>query len=163
MLYHCGLLDERPDRSRTLNWIKRGDWEAGLPADVEKELYVWLAMPGLSINFHAHNFKLSRQYLRRFVGGFEEHRAEVAENWLSATREDCVKLSQLRPPKGDLPLLVQLSILNDLKAGRRVCDLMKEYQINRRSFQSLRKGHVRVRQPLPRGFELLVSGHHHTG
>lgn len=157
MIYHCGLLDERPHKSRTLQWIKRGAWGAGLPADVERELRIWLATPGFSASYHAHVFNLSIRLVTEWVGvGFEEYRDEIAKNWLSATREDCVKLSQLRPPKGDVPLLVQFRIMDDMKAGRRVTALKKEYQINHRFFQILRKGQPRVRQPLPRGFEMFA-------
>ena len=158
MLWHCGLLSERPDRDRTLEWIRRGSWNSGLPEDVERELRIWLAMPGFTAAFHAHNFGVSSGVVRRQLGGYEKFKREVGQNWLSATREDCVRLSQLRPPRGDLPLLSQLQIIDDVKAGHRRRDLMREYLTNTATIHRLAQGLVLFgKRPLPPGFELLVG------
>jgi hypothetical protein len=157
MKWHCGLLSERPDQDRTLQWIKRGGWGTGLPADVERELKIWLAMPGFTIKYHAHVFRLDRSTIAPFVGrGFEELKQEVAENWLSVTRDDAVKLSQIRPPKGDVPLISQLAIADDVKRGVKKADIQRAYKVSGFTVTSIAKGHLRVRSPLPSGFELLV-------
>lgn len=89
--------------------------------------------------------------------GYEDLKAEVAENWLSATREDAIRLSNMRPSKGDLPLLSQLQIMNDLKAGHSATYLAAEYGTNTRKVGKLSKGIILLRQPLPPGFTLLTS------
>jgi len=157
MKWHCGLLSEQPAADRTLNWIKRGHWVGGLPADVERELTIWMAMPGFSLAFHSHTLQVSRQLVYPWMGGYDQLKAEVAENWLSATRDDCVRLAQLRPSKGELPVISQLQIMNDLKAGAKVVEIIRDYRTNHQTVAELRRGAIKSRRPLPSGFALLTN------
>ena len=84
MLYHCGLLDEQPDKSRTLNWIKRPHWGT-MPPDIERELSIFLAMPGLTTAYVSHLLRHSDVYVKRRMGFYEDWKAEVDANWASAT------------------------------------------------------------------------------
>lgn len=155
MKYHCGILDERPDRSRTLNWIKRSAW--GLrPPEIEYELSVWLAMPGFTAAYHAHVLHHSVASIAPRLGGFEAVREAVVENWMSATRDDCIALAHLRPNRGDFPLLCQLRALEDLK-GMRMVDVAKDYGTTLQTIWAWRIHGLKFRGPLPSGFELLVS------
>lgn len=154
MKYHCGLLDERPENSRTLNWIKRPNW-GHRPPEIEHELQVWLAMPGFSVSYHAHTLRHAKQVLTRHMGGYEEHKAEVIENWLSATREDCIKLARLRPGKGDVPVISQIRAVEDLKTmGLKA--VSEDYGVSLHSVQMWRKSGFRFNGPMPSGFELLI-------
>ena len=49
--------------------MRRGPWNKGLPDDVERELKIWLAMPGFSAAFHAHTLGVGKTYPGRFMGG----------------------------------------------------------------------------------------------
>jgi hypothetical protein len=159
MKYHCGLLSERPEKDATLQWVRKGWWDLpGHPPEIEFERRVWLAMPGFSASFHAHTLGVSIEQVTRHLGrDYDELRDAVAENWLSCTRDDAVKLSQLRPPKGELPLLCQLQIMRDLKAGLGPTEIAQLYLTNTSKVCELGRGTVRVRRPLPSGFELLTA------
>lgn len=156
MKYHCGLLDDRPDKSRTLNWIKRPVW-GNLPPEIERELRIWLAMPGFSAGYHAHTLGRNVAYVSKHMGGYERWRDEVAENWLSATRDDLVKLSQLRPGIGHVPLICQLRAVQDLKSGATIKKIAGEYRVHPTTITnwSIRgptpAGHI------PSGFDLLIG------
>lgn len=157
MLYHCGLLDERPEKSRTLEWVKRPVW-GNLPADIERELRIFLAMPGLSYSYVAHVFRRGMAYVRPHVGvGYDVWRDEVIANWMSATREDCIKLTQLRPGKGNVPVIAQLRALQDLKAGLTLADISREYGVSEVTVAQWRDKGVRSSVPLPSGFALLSA------
>ena len=69
------------------------------PPEIEHELRVWLAMPGFHPTYHAHVLGLSLYSIRKHIGGYEEMAEEVAENWLSATRDDCVRFVPVTPPQ----------------------------------------------------------------
>jgi hypothetical protein len=155
MKYHCGLLDERPENSRTLNWIKQGTW-GRLPPEIEHELRVWLAMPGFSISYHCHTLRRGRTTIIPNLGGFEELEQEVAENWLSATRDDCVKLSRMRPGTGNVPLISQLRAVQDLKKMRQV-DVARDYRITVPTLVTWASTGFRTWGQLPVGFELLTA------
>lgn len=157
MLYHCGLLDERPERNRTYQWVRRGGWDLpGTPADIEHERRVWLSMPGFSISFHAHTLGVDYETVQRHVGrDYDLVREDVAANWLSITREDAVKLSQMRPGTGHVPIISQLAIIDDLKRGVAVSTLAADYRVHRTTITSLRKGRVRSTGWVPNGFQLI--------
>lgn len=160
MKWHCGLLDKRPEQSRTLEYIKRGFWELNMPEDVERELRIWMSMPGFSQSFHMHTLGVGCLLLRRWMmRDYDQFKAEVAENWLSVTRDDAVRLSQMRPGKvgGDVPLICKLQMMTDLKAGARNADIEKEYRVSGGITSELVRGIVKSRAPLPSGFELLVT------
>ena len=72
-------------------------------------------MPGFHPTYHAHVLGLSLYSIRKHIGGYEEMAEEVAENWLSATRDDCVRLSRMRPYNASVPLLCQIRAVQDLK------------------------------------------------
>lgn len=157
MKYHCGLLDERPEDSRTLQWVKRPAW-GSRPPEIEHELAVWLAMPGFSVSYHQHTLGHDRTVLLPRLGYNPVLRGEVIGNWLSATREDCVKLARLRPRgSGNVPLICQMRAVADLK-GMRQADVARDYDVTVSSIWGWRKrGFNFKRHPLPSGFELLVA------
>ena len=159
MLYHCGLLSERPERDPTLAWAKRGGWDLpGCPASIEHDRRVWLSMPGFSTSFHAHTLGPCRETIQRFhMADFAELRDDVVTNWMSATREDCVRLSQMRPGTGNIPLISQLQIMDDLKKGAKPKLLAGEYRITAATVRNLKRGHPKFARGLPSGFELLVT------
>lgn len=70
--------------------------DRGLPDDVLRELSIWLAMPGFPFSYHAHVFGMDRSYVARFVRGYDQRQREVGDNWLSATRDDCIRLCRMR-------------------------------------------------------------------
>ena len=155
MRWHCGLLDERPDQSRVLARIKRGNWNS-LGPDVWHELMVWLAMPGFSIAFHQHTLGVSREVVTAAIPAFEDWREDVIDNWISATREDCVRLCRMRPDKGDVPIIFQLRIMDDVKAGISQVDLAGEYGLDKGTINGWKQRGLRSRGELPSGFELLT-------
>ena len=53
---------------------------------------------------------------------------DVIDNWMSATREDCVRLSQIRPGMGDVPLISQIRAVQDLKHMLLV-DVARDYRV----------------------------------
>jgi hypothetical protein len=67
------------------------------------ELEIWLVVPGFPTSFHEHALQtghLMKGWRDRF-GLLDKWKREVAENWLSATREDAVALSQMRLGTGN--------------------------------------------------------------
>jgi hypothetical protein len=112
--YHCGILDDRPEYNRTLKWIRGSNWKA-LPDDVAHELKVWLAMPGFPYAYHARQLSQPIARIKRWSEGYYTHREAVVENWVSATREDCIKLAHLRRPWETVPLICQIQAVEDLK------------------------------------------------
>lgn len=70
MKYSCGLLDDDPMENRAYRWITGAHWSA-LPADVEHELRVWLAIPGFSASWHTHNFRVGPDRIRPLIGNYE--------------------------------------------------------------------------------------------
>ena len=155
MKYHCGLLDARPDQSRTLKWIHTPAW-GHRPPEIEHELKVWLAMPGFTIGYHAHVLGHSKWTIAKHIGGFEEMRDDVVENWLSITREDCVALANLRPGEGAMPLVCQMRALQDLKTMK-PSRVARDYRTHIQSLWVWRKRGLSTRGPVPAGFELLIS------
>ncbi|MEN2786263.1 hypothetical protein ACFOKI_07675 [Sphingomonas qilianensis] len=155
MLYHCGLLDERPEKSTTLQWIKRPRVWGRLPPEIERELRIFLAMPGFSDSFYAHVFRCSRSVATREAGGYEPWKAEVAENWLSATSEDCAALSRMRPGTGNVPVISQLRAIQDVKAGMTMAQVGRDYRVSAVSVTGWCHGGVNFRGDLPAGFSLL--------
>lgn len=153
MKWHCGLLSERPENDRTLNYIKRPIW-GHLPPEIEHELRIWLAMPGFSISYHTHTLRQGRSLVERNIGGYDQYRNEVAENWLSATREDCIKLARLRPGLGDVPVICQARALQDMKTMT-VAKVARDYGVKDSTVTMWRKVGFRCNQLLPSGFELL--------
>jgi hypothetical protein len=114
-------------------------------------------MPGFSINFHAHTLGLSRPTVSRFVGrDYHELRDAVAENWLSCTRDDAVKLSQMRPGTGNIPVLSQLAILDDLKRGLGPTEIGEAYRVHPGTVSVLGRGTIKAGLSfMPEGFELI--------
>lgn len=153
MKWHCGLLSDEPEKDRTLQWIKRGCWDT-LPDDVQHELRIWMAMPGFAVSYHHRAFGLNREYISRQMGGYERYKGEVHENWLSATREDCLKLC-LRRRGGNVPVISQLQMLNDLKAGQSALSVAREYRVSKHTIYQISKGTIRCHGELPLGFALL--------
>ena len=153
MKWHCGLLSTNPAQDRKLAWIKRGRWES-LPEDVQDELRIWMAMPGFTANYHAQALGIDKRYIAKFIGGYEDLRSEVGENWLSATRDDSIRLCRLRG-RGDIPVISQISMIDDLKAGRKHIDIIREYGVSRSTTGGLAKGIISFSGDLPLGFALL--------
>lgn len=153
MKWDCGLLSSRP---RVTNWISRGGWDKGLPPDIEKELMIWLSMPGFTRTFHAHAFGVHRDMIRpHYMAGYNRYRSEVAENWLSATRDDCVKLAQMRKGMMKLPLICRYAMLDDVKRGMSITDAAKLYRLNRSHVSQIVNGHMPWRLELPNDFHAL--------
>lgn len=153
MKWHCGLLSDDPSKDRTLQWIKRGRWHT-LPEDVQHELRIWMAMPGFTAGYHYRAFELGREYINSQMGGYETYKAEVHENWISATRDDCLKLC-LRRSGSQVPVISQLQMITDLKAGHTALSLAREYQVSKATIYNLSKGIIRCHGELPSGFALL--------
>ena len=125
------------------------------PPEIEHELRVWLAMPGFHPTYHAHVLGLSLYSIRKHIGGYEEMAEEVAENWLSATRDDCVRLSRLRPHNASVPLLCQIRAVQDLKKMRAV-DVARDYHVTDQSLRNWSKRGFNFPGHLPSGFATLV-------
>lgn len=166
MLYHCGLLDDDRLTSRSFTWVMRKGWfREDFPADIRHEIAVWLAMPGFDHRFHVYNLRVSEGYLRRareeLCGDFEALRADVAANWLSATREDCLALARMRHGKAaGVPLICQMRILDDLKAGLTHKNAARVWGVTDRwvNMLSAKRGPLAASYwKLPPGFELLIS------
>lgn len=143
--------------------MRRGGWfEPDFPPDVFHDIAVWLRTPGLGFNFHRVNFKISAPTLvdrMKRMPSFEDLRDDVAENWLSVTREDAIKLIHMRvgPLRSQIPLLSQLKILDDLKAGLSQARIAREYGIGPRTVSRIAHNGARWSSPLPSGFELLLG------
>lgn len=155
MLYHCGLLDERPEKSPTLEWIKRPRMWGRLPPEIERELRIFLAMPGFTSAYLQRVFYKSYGYIARNGSRYEDWRHEVAENWLSATREDCMKLCRLRGGQGNVPVISQLRAIQDLKSGISLLRVSEEYEVSVMTLADWRDHGVRFNGKLPSGFSLL--------
>ena len=168
MIYHCGLLADNPLESRSYNWVMRRGWfQEGFPPDVLHELAVWLAMPGFDTKFHAANLRTDWGTIRRaqlrLCSDFELLRNDVAANWSSASRDDCIRLCRMRKVVGKsagVPLICQMRILDDLKAGlshkaaARVWDVTPRWVNN----LSANRGPLGASYwRLPSGFELLLA------
>lgn len=153
MKWHCGLLSNQPERDRTLQWIKRGQWDT-LPEDVQHELRVWMAMSGFHANYHALAFGLDKRYVAKFMGGYRDLKKEVGENWLSATRGDCIALCHMRG-RGDIPVICQIQMTNDVKAGYTQAEVSRIYGVNSSTMKHLSIGRIKFRGDLPDGFALL--------
>ena len=84
---------------------------------MEHELRVWLAMPGFTLKYHVETLDHPAHVVKHFMGHYEDLKSDVCDNWLSATREDCIKLGNRRPSKGDLPFLTKFQMLKDSARG----------------------------------------------
>ena len=71
-----------------------------------------------------------------------------------------MKLSQLRPHKGVLPIISQLRALQDLKSMT-VAQVARDYRVDRGSLWNWKRRGIntRIGIPLPPGFELLGTMH----
>lgn len=154
MKWHCGILSDDPRKDRTFQWLTRGYWDTGMPPEIERELRIWMAMPGFSISYHSRVFGLSPATMAKHIGGYEKYKDEVHENWLSATREDCLKLC-LRRRGGNIPVISQLQMLNDLKTGYSKVGLSREYRVSLATVHHIGRGWIRGHSELPVGFSLL--------
>jgi hypothetical protein len=155
-------LDEDPVERGKWRWIRHGRWTSStIPDDLRHELAVWLAMPGFSTNYHATNLGVAWNTVRKYrqlLPDYDDLSGDVVENWLSVTREDAGLLCQRRPFKGDVPIICQLRMLDDLKAGRGFGAIAREYGVRREWLSRMRlQGISAARYHLPRGFELLVQ------
>lgn len=158
MKYHCGILNVRPEESWTLNRFRVKHWPY-LPEQHRRQLHILLATPGFTTLYFCHVFQRSFLAVSRYraqYARFEDYEEEAVENWMSVTREDAIRLSLMRPPRGDMPLVSQIRALEDLKFMSQT-DVAKLYGIGRsKLFRLTRKGPI-CRQPLPSGFEWLVA------
>lgn len=158
MKWHCGLLDEHPYENPTYRWVTRGGFfRPEFPEAIRHELAILLAMPGFPRAFFASYLRLSDRHIdrvRKKLPGYEELRNEVAENWLSVTREDAIKLCHMRlDPRSAVPLVVQLQILDDIKAGIPQAHLAREYGISLTIMQVYQKKGPQIDpKSLPRDF-----------
>lgn len=160
MKVHCGLLDEQPEKSRTLTLLRRGWWHLGLPEDLERELRTWLATPGFSIAYHAHQFKLSHGVIvRHYYDHTPEYQSLGLENFQSVTREDAVRLCRMRPGTGNIPFVCQLRMMDDLKAQMRKVDVARDYQVNYQTVRNLGAGLIKCQAPLPPALSQLLQTH----
>ena len=161
MKWHCGILGSDEIRPNVAGCHAKCQWtRAELPDDHRRELAIWLAMPGFSTSYHAHNLGMSWNTVRRYQSlspGYDQLQAEVAENWLSVTREDAVQLCRRRPDKGDIPVICQLKMLDELKAGRSLSAVAREFGVSREWLVRMRASGIRCnRLRLPKGFEMLL-------
>ena len=119
-------------------------------------------MPGFTDGYHIRNLKMGRALVKRarqFFPGYDELSDKVAENWLSITREDAIKLAHMR--KGaqscPIPLVSQLVILDDIKAGRSQLATARTFGCTPRAIYTILHRGIQWGLPLPSGFELLVA------
>jgi hypothetical protein len=127
--WHCGLLDDPVFEIEKRNQIRYANWHT-LPEELERELRIWLAMPGFSLSYHVETLERDPREISQFMGGYAELEEDVLLNWLSATREDCVKLGWLRPDKGDLPLISKIEIRRDyMRGGMTQTAIAKDYGV----------------------------------
>ncbi|QVM85252.1 hypothetical protein [Novosphingobium decolorationis] len=163
MLYHAGLLDPDGSQSRCREWIARRGWNTPeFPDDVREDLAIWLAMPGFHIQYHVRNLRSSWSTIvaaRRYLADFENLADMVTANWMSATRDDAIRLSKLRPggQSSPIPLLCQLKILDDLKVGHTKASLARTYACSSRSIWTIQNQGLQWTGELPLGFRLLVT------
>ena len=157
MNIHLGLLDKQPSKNRTLKRLRRGRWFRRLSPKVEHELRVWLAMPGFSTTFHERTLGVSEAVIRQYQGDFERLKDEVMANWASATREDCIALANMRPWKGDIPMICQFQIMDDLKKDFSQAELARTYRTNLTKVTALGKGIMRIRSWMPPSFAAVVG------
>lgn len=151
MKWHCGLLSEQPEKDQTLNYIKRGYWHLPAPPEIKRELRIWLAMPGFSVAYHAHVFRVSHPTIRSYLASqdFSDVQTEVAENWLSVTDEDAIRLARMRRGTGNLPLVCQLRLLDTLKQGMKRSKVAELYRVTPHTVDRLRKGGLTTRGVRP--------------
>jgi hypothetical protein len=129
MYWHCGLLDDPELPAEGKNPIRYSNWHT-LPEELVRELRIWLAMPGFSLSYHMETLEREPRLIRQFMGGYAELEEDVLMNWISATRDDCIKLGYIRPEKGDLPLITKIEMRRDYMRGRlRQNEIAKEYGV----------------------------------
>lgn len=164
--WDVGLLGTSASCQLRLGWIRRGHWlHPHFPEDIRHELSVLLATPGFSDTWLIHNLRTNNDQFykaRRLLANFHDLSKEVEENWLSISRDDAVQLSIMRPAKrSPIPLVSQLRIIDDLKAGRTQTSLAREFWTSVGTVHQLGSGRLlkqrRWRKPLPPGFSLLVG------
>lgn len=156
MNLHCGLLDKQPERHPTFFWASKGWWATTeWPAEVTREVQTWLAMPGFSLSFHMHTLRVGPMTIRHHLGYYDKWKDDVIANLISGTRDDWAALCRLRPPKGNLPVMCQLSILDDVKAGITHQQIAKDYAINRHTIGLLLRFGIKNRQDWPSSLPLL--------
>lgn len=163
MKWHVGLLSPDPLQHPSYQWMRRGNWfSPGFPPEVLRDIVTWLSMPGFSFNYHMRNLRLSAPTLQkrmRLLPPFEEVRNDVAENWLSVTREDAIKLCHMRVGKhrSPVPLICQMRIMDDLKAGMTIVQAARDYHLTPPTVSRLAHKGPRWEFKLPPGFELLLG------
>ena len=161
MKYHLGLLDADPTQNRTYQWVRRRGWFGpGFPDDVREELGIWFAMPGFTDAYHIRNLNMSARLLYKCqdqLPGYDHYAKQVAENWLSVTREDAVKLCRMRQGTRacPIPLISQLKILDDIKAGMTQAQISRDFGCTPRAIYTIRHKGLQWAGSLPEGFELL--------
>jgi hypothetical protein len=162
MKYHVGLLSERPHQNRSYRWMRRGGWhKPDFPADVYLDLAVWLAMPGFDTNYHIHNLGISEPVfrpLRAKMPTYEDVKDQVIENWMSTTREDCIKLTKMRKTKwSPVPLICQLAMLDEVKRGTSRYAVAKMFGVSDPTVRELvEQGAVARYAALPAEFAMLA-------
>lgn len=134
MKYDVGLLADKPHDHRSHKWMKKGDWHnPNFPADVRTEIAVWLAMPGFDYGYHRRSFGMTDRTFRKMkniLPQYEELKPLVIENWLSATRQDCIRICHNRTGvASSIPLLSQLAILDEVKRGVRKEDVARLFRV----------------------------------
>lgn len=128
MYWHCGLLDDPGLPIEKQNPIRHSNWHT-LPAVFERELRIWLAMPGFKLSYHVETLQREPRLIRQFMGGYAELEEDVLLNWVSATRDDCIKLGCIRPEKGDVPLIAKIEMRRDYMRAMAQTEIAEEYGV----------------------------------
>lgn len=163
MKYDLGLLDPNREQNRTYQWVMRRGWfKPGFPPDVLEELGIWFAMPGFTTSYHLHNLRMTWTTHRDAVARlptFDEIEDKVAENWLSITHDDAIQLCLMRRGKNHcpIPLVSQLAILDDIKAGHTQAAISRRFDVSDFAIRKIKQRGVQWTGELPLGFRLLTA------
>lgn len=158
MLHHCGLLDPDPEQSRMRRWVRQGLNYDTLPPDVQLEIGVWLHMPGFTWSFHCHTLGHHFETLKRWASrtSYDTLRPMITDNWISTTRDDCIRLANLRRRGMEMPLVCQIQIVEDLRSGISQRELGTIYKTTGQAIGVWRRKGFSARW-VPSGFEWLVA------
>jgi hypothetical protein len=134
MKWHCGTLNLRPHLSAPLAKYQRGFWFIpSFPSYMYRELEIFFATPGLPKVWLMKNLDRPRAAIndaKRRFRPYEEIKDLVMENWLSITRQDSILMSLRRPQHCRPPLASQLSIIDDVKRGLKLVQIIRDYRID---------------------------------
>lgn len=163
MKYSLGLLEKEPWNNRSYKWMRRRGWyRPGFPPDVLEEIAVWLALPGIHNRYHQKLLGIDSTELakaRRLLPGYDQLTTQIGEAFLTCTREDAIRIVQLRPGvySAPIPLISQLAMLDDLKRGMSQRRVAADFGCSAKFVWTLLNKGVQSMKNLPDDFRLLAS------